>query len=163
MEVTIFSLRGSPAWVSLIPIWLTASPSSAPTCLSRFLGSSGPPTRLFNGISLTIRNTWLVNFNMNLQAFRPQLAGVFNMFVLAASRHPIRIVFNSSMGSIVNAHRDHLSVLETLLHNADAVDPEKCARRKSWKNISAMQSPPPRYDRHRHSAVPGRRRRTCGE
>lgn len=59
--------------------------------------------------SLVIHNAWPVNFNLALPAFRPQLAGVVNLFALAAAqrtgggggrRQPMRLVFVSSVGAV---------------------------------------------------------------
>ncbi|KAK3308608.1 uncharacterized protein B0T15DRAFT_391903 [Chaetomium strumarium] len=55
--------------------------------------------------ALVIHNAWPVNFNLALPAFRPQLAGLVNLFALAAAaNHPMRIVFISSVGAVA-AHR----------------------------------------------------------
>ncbi|KXX74575.1 Linear gramicidin synthase subunit D [Madurella mycetomatis] len=49
---------------------------------------------------LVIHNAWPVNFNLALPAFRPQLAGMVNLFTLAADRRPMRVVFISSVGAV---------------------------------------------------------------
>jgi thioester reductase-like protein len=53
---------------------------------------------------LVIHNAWPVNFNLGLPAFRPQLAGMVNLFALAAGgggrQQPMRVVFVSSVGAV---------------------------------------------------------------
>ncbi|KAL7625378.1 hypothetical protein AAE478_004595 [Parahypoxylon ruwenzoriense] len=53
-------------------------------------------------VGLVIHNAWPVNFNLGLPAFRPQLAGIANLFSLAASAAPrtMRVVFISSVGAV---------------------------------------------------------------
>ncbi|KAK4237128.1 linear gramicidin synthase subunit D [Achaetomium macrosporum] len=51
--------------------------------------------------ALIIHNAWPVNFNLALPAFRPQLAGMVNLFALAAAAsRPMRVVFISSVGAV---------------------------------------------------------------
>lgn len=58
---------------------------------------------------LVIHNAWPVNFNLGLAAFRPQLAGLVNIFALSAKaqaaprrrrRRRMRVVFVSSVGAV---------------------------------------------------------------
>lgn len=58
-------------------------------------------------VGLIVHNAWPVNFNLGLSAFRPQLAGLVNLFSLAAaatpsssSRGPPNFVFISSVGAV---------------------------------------------------------------
>ncbi|KAI1826125.1 putative NRPS-like enzyme [Xylaria intraflava] len=51
-------------------------------------------------VGLLIHNAWPVNFNLPLLAFRPQLAGLVNIFSFAAPRS-IRTVFVSSVGAVI--------------------------------------------------------------
>ncbi|KAI0188864.1 putative NRPS-like enzyme [Astrocystis sublimbata] len=58
-------------------------------------------------VSLIIHNAWPVNFNLDLLAFRPHLAGVVNLFALcnaaAASRgESMRFLFVSSVGVVLD-------------------------------------------------------------
>ncbi|KAI0172477.1 putative NRPS-like enzyme [Hypoxylon sp. FL1284] len=51
--------------------------------------------------SLVIHNAWPVNFNMPLTAFRPQLAGLANLFALAAAgKPPASVLFVSSVAAV---------------------------------------------------------------
>ncbi|KAI1500659.1 putative NRPS-like enzyme [Biscogniauxia marginata] len=53
-------------------------------------------------VGLIIHNAWSVNFNLGLPAFRPQLAGLVNLFALAAASAPrtTRVIFISSVGVV---------------------------------------------------------------
>lgn len=54
-------------------------------------------------VGLIIHNAWPVNFNLELAAFEPQLAGLVNLFRLAADStqgHAVRLVFISSVSAI---------------------------------------------------------------
>jgi nucleoside-diphosphate-sugar epimerase/aryl carrier-like protein len=82
-------------------------------------------------ISHIIHNAWPVNFNLNLQAFRPQLAGIVNLFALAAdASHLVHTTFISSIGAIINSRPESRPVPETLLDNADVAAPSGYARSK---------------------------------
>ncbi|KAI0173508.1 hypothetical protein GGR52DRAFT_580130 [Hypoxylon sp. FL1284] len=50
-------------------------------------------------VTMVIHNAWPVNFNLALLGFRPQLAGLVNLFAFAATR-AIRTVFVSSVGAV---------------------------------------------------------------
>ena len=53
-------------------------------------------------VALVIHNAWPVNFNLALLAFRPQLAGLVNLFTFAAraGARSVRTVFISSVGAV---------------------------------------------------------------
>ncbi|KAI0099721.1 putative NRPS-like enzyme [Nemania sp. FL0031] len=53
-------------------------------------------------VGLVIHNAWPVNFNLDLSAFRPQLAGLVNLFALANSSAPrkMKFLFISSVGVV---------------------------------------------------------------
>lgn len=52
--------------------------------------------------TLVVHNAWPVNFNLELSSFRPQLAGLVNLFSLAAAAAPrmMRFLFISSVGAV---------------------------------------------------------------
>ncbi|KAK8043526.1 NRPS-like protein biosynthetic cluster [Apiospora rasikravindrae] len=55
-------------------------------------------------VGLVIHGAWPVNFNLSLSAFRPQLAGMVNLFSFAAaSTHRAQIMFISSIGAVAAA------------------------------------------------------------
>ncbi|KAK5635634.1 hypothetical protein RRF57_011346 [Xylaria bambusicola] len=58
--------------------------------------------KLRGRIKILIHNAWPVNFNLNLLAFRPLLAGLVNLFKFAASAAPqtIRTFFVSSVSAV---------------------------------------------------------------
>ncbi|KAK6212633.1 putative NRPS-like protein biosynthetic cluster [Pestalotiopsis sp. IQ-011] len=52
-------------------------------------------------VGLIINNAWPVNFNLNLTAFRPQMAGVVNLFSLAAATaQRVHVLFVSTVGAV---------------------------------------------------------------
>ncbi|KAI1332858.1 putative NRPS-like enzyme [Xylariaceae sp. FL0255] len=58
--------------------------------------------------SLIIHNAWPVNFNLDLLAFRPQLAGLVNLFALSNAAtlslgKPMTFLFISSVGVVLDA------------------------------------------------------------
>ncbi|KAI0517475.1 putative NRPS-like enzyme [Xylaria bambusicola] len=57
---------------------------------------------LCSRVKIVIHNAWPVNFNLNLLAFRPLLAGLVNLFKFAASAAPrtIRTFFVSSVSAV---------------------------------------------------------------
>ncbi|KAK8075277.1 hypothetical protein PG997_009940 [Apiospora hydei] len=59
---------------------------------------------LRNRVGLVIHSAWPVNFNLSLSAFRPQLAGMVNLFAFAAaSTHRAQLMFISSIGAVAAA------------------------------------------------------------
>ncbi|KAI1439035.1 acetyl-CoA synthetase-like protein [Xylaria sp. CBS 124048] len=60
---------------------------------------AGTHEMLRERVRLVIHNAWPVNFNLALCAFRPQLAGLVNIFAFAAER-AIRTFFVSSIGAV---------------------------------------------------------------
>lgn len=73
-------------------------------------------------IGLIIHNAWPVNFNLGLPAFRPQLAGLVNLFAFAAAekandrRH---LVFVSSVGAVGGCLSQTGSAPEQILSSMD--------------------------------------------
>lgn len=71
--------------------------------------------------SLIIHNAWPVNFNLGLAAFQPHLAGLVNLFRLAADstpNHTVRVVFISSVsaiGGLAARHEDQAEEIFTSL------------------------------------------------
>lgn len=58
---------------------------------------------LCNRAHIIVHNAWLVNFNLGLLAFRPQLARLINLFTLAAtSTSPMQVLFISSTSAAGN-------------------------------------------------------------
>ncbi|KID70415.1 Male sterility, NAD-binding protein, partial [Metarhizium hybridum] len=51
-------------------------------------------------VGLIIHAAWPVNFNLPLLAFRPQLAGIVNLFTFAAATTAARFVFISSVAAV---------------------------------------------------------------
>ncbi|KAH0591763.1 hypothetical protein MHUMG1_10495 [Metarhizium humberi] len=51
-------------------------------------------------VGLIIHSAWPVNFNLPLLAFRPQLAGIVNLFTFAAATTAARFVFVSSVAAV---------------------------------------------------------------
>ncbi|KAI0141212.1 putative NRPS-like enzyme [Xylariaceae sp. FL1272] len=77
--------------------------------------------RLRSRVSVIIHNAWPVNFNMNLLAFRPQLAGLVNLFALSnAAAATVTFLFVSSVGVVINGGPgpapEALVALEQQLH-----------------------------------------------
>jgi nucleoside-diphosphate-sugar epimerase/aryl carrier-like protein len=80
--------------------------------------------------ALVIHNAWPVNFNLALPAFRPQLAGVVNLFALAAAaaHHHMHVVFISSVGAVSGATTGPAE--EAILSALDTPFPNGYARSK---------------------------------
>jgi thioester reductase-like protein len=69
---------------------------------------------------LLLHNAWPVNFNLALPAFRPQLAGMVNLFALAAAgQRPMRVVFVSSVGAVGGRSREAGPAEEVILEGLD--------------------------------------------
>ena len=82
---------------------------------------------------LVIHNAWPVNFNLGLAAFRPHLAGVVNMFALAAAATPrqMRVLFISSVSAAANgASHSGVPAAETIYNSLDAPFANGYARSK---------------------------------
>lgn len=62
-------------------------------------------TRLKQSITLVIHNAWPVNFNLNLQSFRPQLDGLVNLIELVTEAPTCPALFFISSISSVMSHR----------------------------------------------------------
>lgn len=73
-------------------------------------------------IGLIIHNAWPVNFNLGLPAFRPQLAGLVNLFALAAAGKADgrpHLVFVSSVGAVGGLLSQTGSAPEEMLSSMD--------------------------------------------
>jgi thioester reductase-like protein len=69
---------------------------------------------------LFIHNAWPVNFNLPLSAFQPQLAGLVNVFALAAAApRPMRVVFVSSIGAVAGRASTDEPAPEAILASFD--------------------------------------------
>lgn len=71
---------------------------------------------------LIIHNAWPVNFNLGLNAFQSQLAGLVNLFRLAADSipsHAMRFVFISSVSAIGGLAARHESQAEKIFTSFD--------------------------------------------
>lgn len=71
---------------------------------------------------LIIHNAWPVNFNLGLAAFQPQLAGLVNLFRLAADStlsHAVRVVFISSVSALGGLAGRHESQSEKIFTSFD--------------------------------------------
>ncbi|KAI5861204.1 putative NRPS-like enzyme [Durotheca rogersii] len=69
-------------------------------------------------VSLIIHNAWAVNFNLGLASFRPQLAGLVNLFKLSATaEHLIKLFFVSSVGAVSGRSVDAGPAPETVLES----------------------------------------------
>lgn len=83
---------------------------------------------------LIVHNAWPVNFNLGLAAFRPQFAGLVNLFSLAAGTtldHNVRVVFTSSVSAVggLAAGLDR-PVPEKVFTSLDTPSPNGYARSK---------------------------------
>ncbi|KAK6223442.1 putative secondary metabolism biosynthetic enzyme [Pestalotiopsis sp. IQ-011] len=68
-----------------------------------------------------IHNAWPVNFNLALSSFRPQIAGLVNLFSLAAAgATPMRFLFVSSVGAVAGLRSDAGMVPEAIVKSLDA-------------------------------------------
>ncbi|KAI0835425.1 putative NRPS-like enzyme [Hypoxylon sp. FL0890] len=83
-------------------------------------------------VGLIIHNAWPVNFNLPLTAFRPQLAGVVNLFALSAAAAPrtMRVVFVSSVGAVGGRPADAGPAPEEVLESLDSPYANGYARSK---------------------------------
>ncbi|KAK7752885.1 putative NRPS-like protein biosynthetic cluster [Diatrype stigma] len=86
---------------------------------------------------LIIHNAWPVNFNLGLTAFRPQLAGLVNLFALSAAAAaegrravPPRVVFVSSVGAVGGRPADAGPAPEEVLASLDTPYANGYARSK---------------------------------
>lgn len=90
--------------------------------------------------SLIIHNAWPVNFNLGLSAFRPQLAGVVNLFAFAAAAAPrkMRVLFISSIGAVAGGVSDDGSkdpVAEVIYESLEAPYANGYARSKLMSEL----------------------------
>lgn len=82
---------------------------------------------------LIIHNAWPVNFNLGLAAFQPQLAGLVNLFRLAADStlsHAVHVVFISSVSAIGGLAGRHESQCEKIFTSFDTPAVNGYARSK---------------------------------
>lgn len=84
-------------------------------------------------VGLIIHNAWPVNFNLGLSAFRPQLAGLVNLFSLAsaaASTQIPHLLFISSVSAVGGLPADADPAPEKFLSSMEAPYPRGYARSK---------------------------------
>ncbi|KAI2464413.1 putative NRPS-like enzyme [Annulohypoxylon bovei var. microspora] len=88
-------------------------------------------------VGLVIHNAWPVNFNLPLVAFRPQLAGLVNLFALAAAAAPrtLRVVFISSVGAVGARPANVGPAPETVLEDLDIAIANGYSRSKLLSEI----------------------------
>ncbi|KAJ4394897.1 hypothetical protein N0V93_004117 [Gnomoniopsis smithogilvyi] len=87
---------------------------------------------------LIIHNAWPVNFNLRLGAFEPQLAGLVNLFRLAADTtldRPSRLVFVSSVGAVGGLAVEGKLISETVFTSLDTPSSNGYARSKFLSEI----------------------------
>lgn len=80
-----------------------------------------------------IHNAWSVNFNLGLGNFQPHLAGLVNLFRLAADSapsHTVRVVFISSVSAIGGIAGRHESQAEKIFTTLDSPSNNGYARSK---------------------------------
>ncbi|KAI0848381.1 male sterility protein-domain-containing protein [Daldinia vernicosa] len=82
----------------------------------------GTYNKLRSRVGLVIHNAWPVNFNLELQAFRPHMAGLVNLFALSAASttQRMRIVFISSIGAMAGRSVDSGAAPEAVLERLDS-------------------------------------------
>lgn len=90
---------------------------------------------LHKRVGLIIHNAWPVNFNLGLPAFRPQLAGLVNLFALSAaakasSDQAPHFVFISSVGAVGGLSPENGPAPEKILSLMDTPYPNGYARSK---------------------------------
>lgn len=95
---------------------------------------------------LIIHNAWPVNFNLGLPAFRPQLAGLVNLFSLSAAAvaNKVHFVFISSVGAVGGLTSDAGPAPEKILSSMDTPYPNGYARSKFLSELlchAAAQHP----------------------
>ncbi|KAI1140871.1 male sterility protein-domain-containing protein [Hypoxylon sp. FL0543] len=83
-------------------------------------------------VGLVIHNAWPLNFNLALAAFRPQLAGLVNLFALSAAAAPrtMRVVFISSVGVVTGRPADAGPAPEAVMESLDTPHASGYARSK---------------------------------
>lgn len=81
--------------------------------------------------TLVIHNAWPVNFNLSLDTFRPQLAGLVNLieFTASATMSP-RIFFISSISSVLSFRNASLQTPEEVILDDSAPGPNGYAESK---------------------------------
>ncbi|KAI0428588.1 acetyl-CoA synthetase-like protein [Xylaria sp. FL1042] len=72
-------------------------------------------------VGLIIHNAWPVNFNLNLSAFRSQLAGVVNLCALSATAtsRPAHFFFISSIGAVSGPALEGMAAPEAVLESLE--------------------------------------------
>ncbi|KAJ8108999.1 hypothetical protein ONZ43_g6259 [Nemania bipapillata] len=88
-------------------------------------------------VGLIIHNAWPVNFNLNLSAFRPQLAGVVNLCALSAATAPqaARLLFVSSIGAVSGPALDGKAAPEAVLEDLETPGPNGYSQSKFISEI----------------------------
>ncbi|OTB17014.1 hypothetical protein K445DRAFT_311453 [Daldinia sp. EC12] len=88
--------------------------------------------KLLSRVGLVIHNAWPVNFNLGLQAFRPHLAGLVNLFAfsVASVSRKVHVVFISSIGAVAGRSVDLGAAPEAVLEPLDSPTPNGYSRSK---------------------------------
>ncbi|KAI0483789.1 acetyl-CoA synthetase-like protein [Xylaria cf. heliscus] len=83
-------------------------------------------------VGLIIHNAWPVNFNLNLSAFRPHLAGLVNLCRLSAAAAPraVQLLFISSVGAVSGEALQGGAAPETVLDSFETPGPNGYSRSK---------------------------------
>ncbi|KAI8953037.1 hypothetical protein F4801DRAFT_588641 [Xylaria longipes] len=83
-------------------------------------------------VGLMIHNAWLVNFNLNLSAFRPHLARLVNLCQLSAAAAPrvLQLLSISSVGAVNGEALQGEAAPETLLEPFETPGPNGYSRSK---------------------------------
>ncbi|KAK6859567.1 NRPS-like enzyme [Apiospora arundinis] len=80
-----------------------------------------------------IHSAWPVNFNLALSAFRPHLAGMVNLFTLAASApHRLSVMFISSVGAVAGSKG---AAPESIVDTLDAAHANGYSRSKLMSEL----------------------------
>ncbi|KUJ12451.1 NRPS-like enzyme [Mollisia scopiformis] len=76
---------------------------------------------ILESATLIIHNAWPVNFNLSLDAFRPQLTGLLNLFTFSASaRYKPALFFISSISSVLGLRTPSRLTFEEVVTTTDA-------------------------------------------
>ncbi|KAK8104507.1 NRPS-like enzyme [Apiospora kogelbergensis] len=94
--------------------------------------------KLRSQVGLVIHSAWPVNFNLALSSFRPQLAGMVNLFSLAASAgvtHRMRVLFISSVGAVAATAGSRAPAPESIIDSLDAAHGNGYSRSKLMSEL----------------------------
>ncbi len=88
-------------------------------------------SKLLNAATVVIHNAWPVNFNLSIDSFRPQLAGLVNLieFAALAATSP-HLLFISSISSVISYRSASLQTPEEVILADIALGPNDYAESK---------------------------------